>query len=823
MIKAQKYNILIVDDENLNIMNLTHILSPDYTVYAAKNGKNAIASARKYLPDLILLDIIMPDMDGYDVISELKAFEETRNIPVIFVTGLNESGDEEKGLALGAADYLVKPFSPALVKLRVSNQIKLIEQFRTNEYDIMKYKLSNDALGVALWDMDVVSSDPVNPNNKIIFSQEVRDKLGFTDENDFPNVLKSWGDRLHPEDKQSAFDAFAAHMNDYTGMTPFDTEYRLQLKNGDYRHFHAMGTSLRDKDGVPIRVAGAMLDITDVRRLVIQKMEAEMSDRAKSAFLANMSHEIRTPMNAIWGIIEILMQEDELPERIMESLSRMRNACNLLLNIINDILDLSKIEAGKLSIKQIAYDVASVINDSLQLNLIKRGDKPIKLDVSIDENIPEELIGDEVRIKQVLNNVLSNAFKYTDYGTVTFTASFERGNDDGVLVLSVRDTGRGMTSEQLGRLFDEYSRFSGDSTRAIEGIGLGMAITRHLLELMGGEIEVESEPGKGSVFTIRIPQTVVGKAVIGSKCSGDIQQCALLSQTSYTKEINHLPIVRKQMPYGSVLVVDDVEANLYVANGLMKPYGLKISTVMRGADAIEKITSGNVYDIIFMDHMMPDMDGIETVKTIRDLGYDRTIVAMTANAIVGQSEIFLQNGFDDFISKPIDIRRLNNVLNHYIHDKHPDEASSYDTARLKHGQTEESPEPTEKIVTESFIRDAKKALAVLDEFCDIAALNHGKTKPQTAAQTGEDLRSLTVHIHGMKGGLLTVDETELSEYAQKLETAARAGDIVAILSEIPEFTEKLRGLTERLIKKSESNRQEFCGDDSDIDYLRDKL
>ncbi|MCL2026807.1 MAG: response regulator, partial [Leptospirales bacterium] len=682
MNEAKKYSILVVDDENSNIMNLTHILSQDYTVYAAKNGANAIRAAETYLPDVILLDIIMPDINGYDAISVLKNSEKTKNIPVIFITGLSDADDEEKGLALGAADYLIKPFSPALVKLRVLNQIKLIEQFRTNEYDIMKYKLSNDALNIALWDMDVVHTDPINPVNKFTWSQEFRHMLGFSDENDFPDVFHSWSDRLHFGDKEQVLNAFAAHINDYTGQTPYDIECRLMLKNGEYRHFHALGTTRRDKDGVPIRVAGALIDITEkkqmeheidefiekieatahwyksildaiplpisvtdtdmnftfvnkaveeflgtksediignpcsnwkigicspencatactkrdlkqtffniknssyqvdveilrdiageiagfievvqditnVQQLAKQQAETEMTSKAKSAFLANMSHEIRTPMNAIWGITEILMQDGTLPQEAKDGLGRIYNSCILLLGIINDILDLSKIEAGKLDITPTPYNFASLINDSIQLNIMRRGDKPIEFEVQIDENIPAKLIGDEIRIKQILNNLLSNAFKYTETGKVVLSGTFEQGDntENGTLILSILDTGHGMTKEQVNKLFDEYSRFTQGSERTIEGTGLGMAITRHLLNLMRGSIFVESEPGKGSLFTVRLPQGMVDAEVLGAELADNFRQLRMMNYMSNGKGSQ---VVREKIPYGSVLIVDDV-------------------------------------------------------------------------------------------------------------------------------------------------------------------------------------------------------------------------------------------------------------------------
>ena len=771
----------------------------------AKNGATAIAAAAKHLPDVILLDVIMSEMDGYDVITALKSSEITRGIPVIFITGLSDTADEEKGLALGAADYIAKPFSAARVKVRVLNQMKLIEQFRSNEYDIMKYKLANDALGIALWDMDVVSGDPINPNNRFTWSKEVRNMLGFKDESDFPNVLHSWSDRLHPEDREETLRAFAAHIKDGAGKTPYNIEYRLKAKTGEYRHFHALGTTSRDNTGTPLRVAGALMDITDKKQTEYeakQRAEAEMLNRAKSAFLANMSHEIRTPMNAIWGVTEILMQNESLPEAIAEGLDRIHASCGLLLGIINDILDFSKIEAGKMDIMPAPYNVASLINDSAHLNMMRIGDKPIVFDILADENLPAKLVGDELRIKQILNNLLSNAFKYTDTGRVTLSAAAEPGKNDGItLALSVRDTGLGMTGEQVSRLFEEYSRFNEETDRATEGTGLGMAITYRLLNLMDGEIHVESEPGRGSLFTVRLPQGVAGDEVLGEELAEELKRFRGLNPMTQRKNVQ---LVHEPMPYGSVLIVDDVETNLYVAEGLMKPYGLRVETVANGFEALDKIQNGGVYDVVFMDHMMPGIDGIETTKRLRQGGYARPIVALTANAVAGQADLFLQNGFDAFISKPIDVRALDAVLHRLVREKQPDEV--VEAARKQAANAKRSgaaPPPPDKTMQASFVRDVRSAVAEL----------------QKAELCGEEgMRAVAAAAHGMKSALRNVGEPALSELAARLEQAGRDCDGEAVKALTPELLSGLRALSEKFEEDRADDRA-----DQDPAALRARL
>ncbi|MDR2568985.1 MAG: response regulator [Oscillospiraceae bacterium] len=268
MDKIKKNSVLIIDDDILVIDALTQILRSLYTVYVEKNGLKAVTIAEKHLPDVILLDVVMPDTDGYAVISMLKSSERTKHIPVIFITALSDDEDEEKGLSLGAADYITKPFSSALVKLRVKNQIKLIEQFRMNEHTIMKHKLTSEAMNIALWDMEVLVNDPASPENIITWSQEMRHMLGYVDEFDFPNTIETFAACFHPEDRDAAFAAFAEHFFDQTGNTPYDIEYRLRHKNGEYHYYDGYGATMRDSNGIPLRVSGAIRDITEKKKMV---------------------------------------------------------------------------------------------------------------------------------------------------------------------------------------------------------------------------------------------------------------------------------------------------------------------------------------------------------------------------------------------------------------------------------------------------------------------------------------------------------------------------------------------------------------------------
>jgi CheY-like chemotaxis protein len=314
----------------------------------------------------------------------------------------------------------------------------------------------------------------------------------------------------------------------------------------------------------------------------------------------------------------------------------------------------------------VEYETAALLGEAARLNLVRIGDKPIKFEFSPDANLPSKLFGDELRIKQILNNLLSNAIKYTKSGTVHFKAELRSPN---TLVCSVSDTGIGIRKEDIGRLFSEYSQLDTKANRKIEGTGLGLAITKMLLELMDGSVTVESEYGKGSVFTAYIPQGIVDAAPIGKEQAEKLAALDFFEAGAPPKIAAPAGITNRRV---SILVVDDVEINLEVAKGIMEPYGFAVDCVLSGREAVEKIRAAEPhYDIVLMDHMMPEMDGIEAVRIIRneiDSDYARSlpIIALTANALAGNEEMFLGKGFNGFISKPIDINRLDDILRKWV-------------------------------------------------------------------------------------------------------------------------------------------------------------
>ena len=729
----------------------------------------------------------------------------------------------DTGITLRSDDG--RPMHTTGVLLDVTNeyQAKL-----ANELQLLNHRLMNRATGVGMWNADILyDADGQIASIDYTFSDEFRAVFGYTSESDLPNSPESNKKYTSPDDYERVLNLLEAHLYDKEGKTSFDTEYKAVKKNGDAIYVHTCCESVRDENGVAIHTSGAVRDITQYKSLLAEtekrRLDAEAANAAKSVFLSTMSHEIRSPMNAILGITEIELQKESLSAEIREAFERIHSSGDLLLSIINDILDLSKVEAGKLELQNARYDMESLLSDTAQLNMLRLASKQIEFELHADEALASELIGDELRIKQILNNLLSNAVKYTDKGTVRLSASTYPGTEENIEILKlvVSDTGQGMSKEQVSKLFDKYSRFNTEANRYTEGTGLGMNITHNLVSLMNGEIFVESEPEKGSVFTVLLPQVSCGAAAIGKASADNLKQ---LRSQSFAK-MKRVKITREPMPYGKVLIVDDLEINIYVAKGLLTPYELNVDSAHSGYEAIEKIKSGYKYDVIFMDHMMPEIDGIETTRVIREVGYTNPIVALTANVLAGQDKLFLNNGFDDFISKPIDVRQLNLVLNRLVRDKHSLKTvkEARESAAAKASQSDKASSVNSTLSTKelsfkhigTFLKDAEKSATKLNEMFS-----------EELASDMEKIRAFAVTIHGLKSALLIVGNKELSSVAAELEQLAYNIDIRSINSKMPDFLNMLMAFIEQvkeLNQAADYTSLDNAAMDSDYNMLIVKL
>jgi two-component system, sensor histidine kinase and response regulator len=666
-------------------------------------------------------------------------------------------------------------------------------------------------------------------------------------------------------------------------------------------------------------------------RFSAAKMHADQDSKSKSSFLASMSHEIRTPMNAITGMAELLLR-GELSDEARGYAYDIKKAGNNLVSIINDILDFSKIEAGRLEIVPVKYLLASLINDSVNIIRMRIGEKPLRFFTNIDANIPNSLIGDEMRMRQILLNLLSNAVKYSDKGHIGLSILAHKQDDKQVwLKIIVADTGKGIKKEDQAKLFGEFVQVDVSKNRGIEGTGLGLAITRRLCLLMGGDITLESEYGMGSAFTAVIPQginspepfaavdepekkktlvyerrTIYAQAVCWSMENMNVPYCFVKEQNDFIAALyreewfyifsgyglyeeikplmdkpdsafsggkkpslalmvewgteDYIPnvrflsipvqslsiantlngkedskeyaeisgIIRFTFPGARLLVVDDIATNLKVAEGLLAPYKTIIDTCLGGRRAIELVKKQN-YDMILMDHMMPEMDGIEATAVIRAWEAEQQnkndgrlakripIIALTANAVVGMKEMFIQCGFDDFLAKPIDVSKLDEILNRWIpkekrakKDARKSTASSGVNDNMQHGESsaksyndkqsgaaladpvgEGKSEQLQSIPGIDTAKGISMTGGTLDAYKQVLSLyckDVEERLPLLEKTLENDLHMFATHVHAIKSASASIGAAGLSAKAADLEAAGKAGNSAFIRTNLPSFT-----------------------------------
>lgn len=677
----------------------------------------------------------------------------------------------------------------------------------------------------------------------------------------------------------------------------------------DKKWFKVFSAAFTWVDGRIAQIASS-IDITDIKlseerqkqheaELEQALSDAKIATKMKSAFLANMSHEIRTPMNAIIGMSELILREEKLPQQTFENALAIKHSGINLLSIINDILDFSKIESGKMEIIPVNYLFVSLLNDVINIIRFKAFEKELAFIVNIDSDVPSEIIGDEVRVRQILLNILGNAVKYTERGFIALyiSASIDKDNKSVALVFSVADSGKGIKEKNLEVLFDEFVQLDRVNNKEIEGTGLGLAIVKNLCEAMGGTVLARSIYGKGSTFVVTIKQqfenyeaiTKVDNAKekpvllyeirrfyaasfldscesLGISCTWVSSQSSFLSkvmENNYSYVFVSQPlyegakIVIDQMktkvklvvmtesldmqcdkntivvtmpvhvitlanilnditiageheaavvmfkaPTARVLLVDDIEINLKVAAGLLAPYGFQVDVCESGFEAIHMVKE-NEYDIVFMDHMMPEMDGIEATKIIRMLNdgddeyYKKVpIIALTANAVVGVRDMFIREGMNDFLAKPIEMAKLNSILEKWIPNDKKRPVKPEELEALKAPDNEAMNDIT---IMGLDIKDGTRQTGGdFDNYLQILAAFHTdarKIKDKMIECLNEkDISRYTIYAHSLKSSLASIGAKSLSEQAMFLEKAGNNMDIKFISDKNPLFLSELEFL-----------------------------
>ncbi|MCL2499873.1 MAG: ATP-binding protein [Defluviitaleaceae bacterium] len=595
------------------------------------------------------------------------------------------------------------------------------------------------------------------------------------------------------------YPSLAAVVHDYleteltivTENRPISVEKYITDAKGETGFYEIIAAPMRDGNKKVLGIAGVAYNMTHRKKA---EEAAQAASTAKSNFLTNMSHEIRTPLTAVLGLTELTLETVPLDDDTHTNLVKVFRSGETILNLINDILDISKIEADKLELNPRKYDVADLLNDAITQSILYIGEKPIEPVLDIGPDLPRYLYGDELRIKQLLSNLLSNAFKFTKEGTVELGIRCERKKGDVWLTAWVKDTGAGIKPEDIGKLFTLYGRLEEDETngrdRRTEGSGLGLSISKKVTEMMGGNITAESEYGKGSTFTVYLRQGFVDDTVIGPEVAESLKQNSYYA----VQRFESAKMSRINLSYARVLLVDDNPTNLDVAKGLMGLYGITADCVTSGRQAIEAMSNPDIkYHAVFMDHMMPEMDGITAVRHIRAIDSDYArfvpIIALTANAIVGNEEMFLFKGFTDFIPKPIDLARLDHVLRRWVRNR--DEEMKLPrriiTAEIRRGKDKQrlpaipgldiakgiahfgySEEAYIKVL-QSFVRNTRPLLEII----------------KTVARDNLDVYAVT--IHGIKGSAYGIFASEVGDLAAALEKAALVHNLYYVSENNPAF------------------------------------
>ena len=556
----------------------------------------------------------------------------------------------------------------------------------------------------------------------------------------------------------------------------------------------------RDFHDDPYCIVCFVYDLTKEKNMLEEVVRA---NEAKSQFLANMSHEIRTPINGILGMDSVLLKECH-DENLREYAKNIQSAGQSLLSIINDILDISKIESGKMEILTIRYQLFSVLNDCYNLTKIKLQNKPVSFIMQINEKLPSWLYGDEVRIRQIINNFLSNAVKYTKEGNITFELDFEEKTDEQILlVITVRDTGIGIKEEDLGKLFESFTRIEEKRNRNIEGTGLGLNLTKNLVNLMGGEVFAESTYGKGSCFTAKIPQKIAD-----AKPMGDFGK--RYQQYLSTSDDDKLSFLA---PDAKILVVDDVTMNLKVVEGLLKATKIQIDTAVSGSECLECVKT-TPYQMIFLDHMMPEMDGLETLEHMKNLADNPNaqtpVIMLTANAIVGAKEEYIEAGFTDYLTKPIRETELLEMILKYLPEELVCENGGQGIEKSQDAQDMEQPEaggegaePLQRLEQLEGL-DVKTGLTycmneedfyieMLQEF-----LQADKASQLKHFLAEEDWDNYRTTVHALKSTSLTIGAAHLFGEAKALEMAAKEGNMDYIRSHHDGVMDEYKELTDHL-------------------------
>lgn len=670
-----KPNILLVDDKEEGLLALETVLKDlDYNLFKARSGKEALSLLLKTDFSVILLDVQMPEMSGFETATFIKKREKTRNVPIIFVSGLEK--DERfvtHGYESGAVDYLFKPFEPQILRSKVSVFVELVEQSR-------KIKSQAEQLAEAqrqeqarqLERLEIESRTRYRNLADAIphivgkassdftvdyFNRTWVDYTGLSLEQSFGS---GWKSAFHVDDLPKFTSAWQKASEEQRN---FEVEARIFRKShGDYRWHLIKAVPDGAADSTVFSWLFSCTEIHTLKevesKLIDAKKEADAANRAKSFFLANMSHEIRTPLGAIMGFSDLLLQEDAEPHAVSDYAATIKRNGEQLLKIIDEILDISKVESGSLQLTSERVDLVDLVSSVESYLKLQAARKSLPIQFEIEGEVPEHFYSDATRVKQILTNIVGNAVKFSNEGAikVTICASKELGPSQ--IQFIIKDDGPGIDEQYLDAIFRPFSQGDSSTSRKYGGTGLGLALSRKLARALDGDVELtSSKKGVGSTFTVSLATHLTEKVPM-------ITELKRSTPSAQTSKVKNSRVISSGLEGVKVLVADDAPENQRLISWFLEKAGAEVDLAQDGKEAIDKALAGD-HDLILMDIQMPGVDGYQATQTLRKQGYNKPILAVTAHALVEERQRCLEAGCTDHFSKPIDPHRLVERVTHY--------------------------------------------------------------------------------------------------------------------------------------------------------------
>ena len=780
------FKVLLVDDELRVLQGMQRHLRKHFDIDTALSGQEGLAKIRDNVPyAVVVADMQMPLMDGIEFLAEVKQISpETVRL---MLTGNADQRTAVEAINRGSIfRFLSKPCSPEDLKDAIASgveQHRYITAEKALRISEERYELAVRGSTDGLWDWDVCSG-------KVYYSARFEELLGC-DLGEIKNDIAAWQSRIHPEDRDDVLNALQDHLENGAA---YDVECRLDKKGDGYRWFRCRGQAVWSPDGQARRMAGSIQDIHS-RKVAQEQLEktnlelaearekAEATARTKSEFLANMSHEIRTPLTAILGLSELVYLATRDTPEIQKDIDVILTNGKHLLELINDILDLSKIEAGQLKVEQIECSMIEILSDVTAIMQGRAEEKNIDLIISIDAPIARTIYSDPTRIRQALINLVGNAIKFTPRGRVDLKARMFDQTSGPAFEIKTIDTGIGIEQNDLDTIFNSFSQAESSTTRRFGGTGLGLAITKRIIEALQGTISVESIKGQGTTFTVILPVNSPDLSDIIADPHGELERHC----DRHSQDLRQTNVRFK----GRVLVVDDISVNRTIVRRMLMQMGLEIDEAGDGLQACEAVEK-NMYDLILMDLHMPKVDGTEAMKRIHKQYDHIPIIALTADALEGASERSLSVGFSGYLTKPIVrkdlIQELARFLSQEISRGNQSNliVSEDQPSQSQQDQTHSSEENIEILCSD----EAIKRMQISKEFyCQslIDSMPWINDQFKALSSANDDLSCITAAAHAIRGASGNLGIQQVYKIATQLESIARGradGDIQEALTQL---------------------------------------